>query len=92
MINIRSIIKLTEGDGFTLKAGKKIQYKTGYQVAFEGIEIYMLPSKAVIGNIWILPIGIHQDEISFEAHVNEYRYYNCSAETGKRVHFYIEGG
>lgn len=38
MINIRSIIKLTEGDGFTLKAGKKVQYKTGYQVAFEGIE------------------------------------------------------
>lgn len=38
MINIRSIIKLTEGDGFTLKAGKKIQYKTGYQVAFEGVE------------------------------------------------------
>ena len=38
MINIRSIIKLTEGDGFTLKAGKKIQYKTGYQVAFEGIK------------------------------------------------------
>lgn len=38
MINIRSIIKLTEGDGFTLKVGKKIQYKTGYQVAFEGIE------------------------------------------------------
>ena len=38
MINIRSIIKLTEGDGFTLKAGKKIQYKTDYQVAFEGIE------------------------------------------------------
>ena len=38
MINIRSIIKLAEGDGFTLKAGKKIQYKTGYQVAFEGIE------------------------------------------------------
>ena len=38
MINIRSIIKLTEGDGFTLKAGKKIQYKTGYQVAFEGFE------------------------------------------------------
>ena len=27
MINIRSIIKLAEGDGFTLKAGKKIQYK-----------------------------------------------------------------
>ena len=38
MINIRSIIKLTEGEGFKLKAGKKVQYKTGYQVAFEGID------------------------------------------------------
>ena len=54
-----------------------------------GIEIYMLPPKAVIGNIWILPIGIHRDGTSFDAHVNAYRYYNCSAETGKRVHFYI---
>ena len=38
MINIRSILKLTENDGMTLKKGKKITYKTGYQVATEGIE------------------------------------------------------
>jgi hypothetical protein len=38
MINIRSILKLTENDGMTLKGGKSIRYKTGYQVATEGIE------------------------------------------------------
>ena len=38
MINIRSIRKLAENDGLTLRAGKKITYKTGYQVATEGVE------------------------------------------------------
>ena len=38
MINIRSIHKLKENDGFTLKKGKKISYKTGWQVATEGVE------------------------------------------------------
>lgn len=38
MINIRSINKLAENDGLTLKAGKAIIYKTGYQVATEGVE------------------------------------------------------
>lgn len=38
MINIRSINKLAENDGLTLKAGKAINYKSGYQVATEGVE------------------------------------------------------
>lgn len=38
MINIRSIRKLSENDGLTLKAGRKISYKSGWQVATEGIE------------------------------------------------------
>jgi hypothetical protein len=38
MINIRSILKLTNNDGLTLKKGKPITYKTGWQVAIEGIE------------------------------------------------------
>lgn len=40
MINIRSINKLTENDGLTLKRGKKIVYKTGWQVATEGVECH----------------------------------------------------
>ena len=38
MINIRRILKLKENDGLTLKKGKMITYKSGYQVATEGIE------------------------------------------------------
>lgn len=38
MINIRSIRKLQNNDGLTLKSGKVITYKTGYQVADHGIE------------------------------------------------------
>lgn len=38
MINIRSILGLKDNDGLTLKGGKRITYKTGYQVATEGIE------------------------------------------------------
>lgn len=38
MINIRTILKLKNNDGLTLKNGKIITYKTGYQVATEGIE------------------------------------------------------
>lgn len=38
MINIRSIRKLANNDGLTLKGGKIIRYKTGYQVADYGFE------------------------------------------------------
>lgn len=38
MINIRSIRKLANNDGLTLKNGKVITYKTGWQVATESIE------------------------------------------------------
>lgn len=38
MINIRAIKKLAENDGLTLKAGKPITYKSGWQVATEGVE------------------------------------------------------
>lgn len=39
MINIRSIKKLNNNDGLTLKNGKTITYKTGWQVATEGVEV-----------------------------------------------------
>ena len=38
MINIKTLRKLTNNDGLTLKAGKAITYKSGWQVATEGQE------------------------------------------------------
>ena len=38
MINIRTLCKLVNNDGLTLKNGKPIRYKSGWQVATDGIE------------------------------------------------------
>lgn len=38
MINIRTLRKLKDNDGLTLKNGKCIAYKSGWQVATHGIE------------------------------------------------------
>lgn len=40
MINIRSIQKLKDNDGLTLKKGKPIRYKSGWQVAVCGVECH----------------------------------------------------
>lgn len=39
MINIRSIKKLANNDGLTLKKGKVVTYKSGWQVATHGVEV-----------------------------------------------------
>lgn len=36
MINIRTLRKIMDNGGLTLKNGKPVSYKTGYQVATEG--------------------------------------------------------
>ena len=46
MINIRTIRNLKDNDGLTLKKGKSISYKSGWQVATEGIETTD-PQKAI---------------------------------------------
>lgn len=38
MINIRTIKKLANNDGLTLKNGKPVTYKSGWQVATDGIK------------------------------------------------------
>lgn len=38
MINIRTLKKITDNGGLTLKNGKPIVYKSGWQVATEGLE------------------------------------------------------
>lgn len=60
MINIRTLRKLQNNDGLTLKNGKAITYKSGWQVATEGLETTdireaMTMIKAYNGNcgVWL---------------------------------------
>lgn len=71
---------------------KRISMAAARRLFNNGVEIYMLPSKVAVENIWILPANLHKGDSSFDVQVSAYRYYNCSAETGNRIHFYIEGG
>lgn len=59
MINIRTLKKLKNNDGLTLKNGKPITYKSGWQVATEGMEttdirVAMVMIKTYDGNcgVW----------------------------------------
>lgn len=72
---------------------KRITMTQARKLYNNGTHIYLMPSKAVPGSIWILPTRISKDDYdprNFDSEVNAYRYYNCTKETGKRVHFYIE--
>ena len=71
MINIRTIKKIVENGGLTLKNGKVITYKSGWQVADHGIEAKSAEEaikavKAMGGNcgIW-LENGIYYIDHSY---------------------------
>lgn len=71
MINIRTIKKLANNDGLTLKNGKVISYRTGWQIATHGVEVKTAREaieavKAYGGNcgVW-LENGIYYVDKSF---------------------------
>ena len=77
MINIRTIRKLSNNKGLTLKNGKIINYKTGWQVAIEGFETTdikeaMLFVKKYNGNcgIWFSE-GIYYIDKSFRVNTKK---------------------
>lgn len=71
MINIRTINKLANNDGLTLKGGKVITYKSGWQVADYGVEVHTAREcinavKAMNGNcgVWYCD-GVYYIDHSF---------------------------
>lgn len=77
MINIRTINKLANGDGLTLKGGKVIRYKTGWQVADYGDVAYtarecMVLVKKYAGNcgVW-LENGVYYVDHSFRVNTKK---------------------
>ena len=53
-------------------------------------KVYCLPSKANPWSTWWWPTPEIPTDRDFDEFCNEYQYYNCNAETGKRVAFYKE--
>lgn len=68
----------------------KVDKRTASKEYNKGNTIYLLPSKALPGSVWITPTSVsNQCGKSFDTIINEYSYYNCSKETGLRVTYYI---
>lgn len=71
MINVRTLRKLKNNEGLTLKQGKPITYKSGWQIADYGVEAHT-PEEAIIivrrmgGNcgVWV-ENGIYYVDHSF---------------------------
>lgn len=72
-INVRTIRKITENQGLTLRNGKIVEYKTGWQVGITGIECHTPEEVSQVihsdmgrkGNIGIwLSNGIYYIDIS----------------------------
>lgn len=77
MLNIRTIRKLKNNDGLTLKNGVKITYKTGWQVATSGVAVNtpeeaMKAIKEFKGNcgVW-LENGVYYIDLSFRVNTKK---------------------
>lgn len=53
-------------------------------------EIYVLPCKVRINNIWMSPYKIVANSYDkFQDECSKYMYYNCNSELGEHLNYYI---
>ena len=68
---------------------EKITKAQARKMYSEGKRVFCLPSKICTNSTWWLPAEIKTEQ-TFDWFCNTYKYYNCNAETGKRIAFYKE--
>ena len=79
---------IKESDGEFIK----ITAPTAKKMFANGETVYLLPNKVRLGNAWIPPFAINDaDGITFDKHINAYKYYNCNKETGNGIAYYKFG-
>jgi hypothetical protein len=66
---------------------KKLEQDQKLKVNFTSSKTHLAGFKC-----WVQPfeIELSNDLDEFEKTINEFSYYNCNAEMGNRVHFYIK--
>ena len=68
---------------------EKITKTAARKIYTEGKRVYVLPCNMRTNSVWMSPMEIPTDR-DFDKFCNEYQYYNCNSETGKRIAFYKE--
>lgn len=72
---------------------KGLENYTMQKTLFEKNEtaiIYIIPSKANLYSEWISFIKMDVNINNLETKLNEASYYNCNAELGNSLHYYIK--
>ena len=68
---------------------EKIPTTQARKIHAEGKAVYVTASKVNPYSIWISAYDIPKG-MDFDKFCNEYWFYNCTAETGRRITFYKE--
>ena len=69
---------------------KKVSKRTAQKLFNEGTMIFLQSSNIMFDNVWQHALSIdNRDSESFEKICNSYKYYNCDAQRGNYIHFYI---
>lgn len=80
----------------TLRCTVKQINKTSARKRFEnGETIYFTPSKMLFDNPWQYPVNVQKKDrwfkdYSFDTICNYFENYNCDAERGKYIHFFVK--
>jgi hypothetical protein len=67
----------------------QVQKRTAEKCFNDGELVYLMPSRYFPG-VWMDFTIISNKTSNFESVVNQFKYYNCTKETGKRVNYYIK--
>lgn len=56
-----------------------------------GKNVYAMPCRLRVDNAWIPPLMVYSGDMdeTFDQICNAIEYYNCNAETGRYLHFYV---
>lgn len=79
-------IKLLSGD----KIYKRVDKRVARKLFDAGGVVYLAPCKANPRADWVGLISIRKESAGFDTVINEFEYYNCNFEMGKRAAYYVE--
>lgn len=71
---------------------KKINKPTARKLYNAGHEIIVIPCKCKPGGAWLTGAALSRDNTGreFDSLINEFEFYNCIPELGRRSAFYIK--
>lgn len=72
------------------KVYKKVDKRVARKLFDAGGVVHLAPCKANPRVDWVGLISVSKELAGFDTVINEFEYYNCNTELGKRAAYYVE--